>query len=61
MTNSDNAWLQQSGFAMSKDCESRAQQLYSHILELAQRHFNRFTISDPPPHLLDYRLNQLLM
>jgi hypothetical protein len=61
MTVADNSWLEQSDFVMTSEVEERARKLYKHILEIAHRHFQRFTISDPPPHLLDYRLNQLLM
>jgi len=45
---------------MTQEVETRARGFYIHLLDIARRHFDRFTISDPPPHLLDYRLNQLL-
>jgi hypothetical protein len=60
MTTSDNYYLEQTDFKMTPDVEVRARKIYVHLLEIARRQFDLYTISDPPPHLLDYRLNQML-
>jgi len=60
MTTADNYYLEQTGFKMTPDVEVRARKIYDHLLEIACRHFDLYSISDPPPHLLDYRLNQML-
>ena len=52
----ENFYLHEQGFQMTKDVEIRARKIYNHMLEICERHFQKFSISSPPPHLLDYRM-----